>query len=105
MLWITASLVDTRAGLGRYREYIQRSRTSDGGAITITIYTLLRCACVRERALCDASQPLPALACAADNLERARSYAKTDLDAEEVWYSKLTFSHYGWHTADEVPGL
>eukprot|EP00965_Chrysotila_dentata_P171200 5649801-Pleurochrysis_carterae.AAC.1 len=50
------------------------------------IYTLRRCACVRERALRAASRPLPALACAADDLEWARFSAKTDLDAQEVWY-------------------
>eukprot|EP00965_Chrysotila_dentata_P069914 2309323-Pleurochrysis_carterae.AAC.1 len=48
-----------------------------------TFYTLLRCACVRERALCDASRPLPALACAADDLEQTSFYASTDLDAEK----------------------
>eukprot|EP00965_Chrysotila_dentata_P082098 2709367-Pleurochrysis_carterae.AAC.1 len=44
----------------------------------------LRCACVRERALRDNSRPLPALACAADDLERVHFYAKNDLDTEEV---------------------
>eukprot|EP00965_Chrysotila_dentata_P148280 4895085-Pleurochrysis_carterae.AAC.1 len=42
------------------------------------IYTLRRCACVRKRALRDASRPLPALACAADDLERTRFFASAD---------------------------
>eukprot|EP00965_Chrysotila_dentata_P241156 6204123-Pleurochrysis_carterae.AAC.1 len=47
------------------------------------------CVCSRARPA-DASWLLPALACAADDLERTAFYASGDLDAEKLWRSRMT---------------
>eukprot|EP00965_Chrysotila_dentata_P230098 6197577-Pleurochrysis_carterae.AAC.1 len=64
------------------------------GRTSFDMCTLKRCASFNERALRDAFRPLPALACAADDLERTAFYASSALDAQEVLYSGLTFYDY-----------